>query len=266
MSPWHLCLWSRSGTSRPGPGPQRVAWWAITSTGQCIVSSVAGCDTDPQNSAGTLIWGDLPSCWIHTKFRCLGYHQPRALGWGRHPSPCVATTRVVMLPSSRLSTVRQPILFKGFWDHCSKMPKSLSNVLSCLIELVASRSSGSVLSSAGWEPDILCGNGTTLLALLAGPSTSLSVRSRGAVNIKRDHILGMNEHSWRVQGKTWLGEVSFSIYATKFQGVNLTWPENKLLTISFTLWGRLSVCGQGKQSTATALESPWKPALTGSSG
>lgn len=37
-------------------------------------------------------------------------------------------------------------------------------------------------------------------------------------------------------------DVSFYIYATKFQGVNLTWPENQLsFTFAFTLWQRLAL-------------------------
>lgn len=36
-----------------------------------------------------------------------------------------------------------------------------------------------------------CGNGTTFLTSLIGPSAILSVCSRGAVNIERHHILRM---------------------------------------------------------------------------
>lgn len=40
--------------------------------------------------------------------------------------------------------------------------------------------------------------------------------------------------------KTWLENVLFSVYCTKFWTVNLTWPEHKLLSkFAYILWGKL---------------------------
>ena len=121
-----------------------------------------------------------------------------------------------------------------------------THVLSCLIESMASHSSGSVLICAGWEIDVLWGNGTTFLVLPVGSSTIFSAYNRGAVDHEKDHILGIGlqpkDFKGRCCGKMRLEDVSFYICATKFQGVNLTWPENQLsFTFSFTLRERLAL-------------------------
>lgn len=68
----------------------------------------------------------------------------------------------------------------------------------------------------------------------------------------------------RVQGKALLEDVSFYIYATNFQGINLTYPENEL-SFTFPVTPEEDLHGwQPKQSTVIAFETPWKPVCTGS--
>lgn len=54
-------------------------------------------------------------------------------------------------------------------------------------------------------------------------------------------------------------DVSFYIYAIKFQGVNLTWPENQLsFTFAFTLWQRLAL----RATKIKHSNSVWEPLET----
>lgn len=117
-------------------------------------------------------------------------------GGGRHASPCVPTTRVVMLPllkllheesSSPLGMTRPSSSNEIIVLKCQRAV--ITHHLFCLIQSVATCSSGSVLICAGRETDILWGNGTIFLVLPIGLSTILSVYNRGAVDIERHHVL-----------------------------------------------------------------------------
>lgn len=123
---------------------------------------------------------------------CLHLNSTRECWVGsRHPLPCMPTTMV-----SRFCTARQAVLWGGQTKLFQELMRPLFHnakgpFFSCLIKLVESCFSGSVLNCAGWGTDIPWGIGTILFALPAGSLTILSAGSRGAVNVERDHILGM---------------------------------------------------------------------------
>lgn len=143
-----------------------------------------GMKLNHRNSAGPLILGDHYSCWIHNEFRSLAYNWPLGLGCcsgqyiGIPPSRSRSACRVPESawaeadtlypvcpppgwsrhPYSRFCTVCQAVLwhwpgqvllgaFEIIGVKCQKGPPTCT--LSCLIELVATCSSGLVLNCAG---------------------------------------------------------------------------------------------------------------------